>query len=860
MGSMQFSQEQQDAIDNCDGNIYMAAGPGSGKSTTLAEIARKIHNIDDNRIILITFTNKSARDILGKVGLGDSPRITGGTFHSIAYRLMRAAGVKTTICDENKKKLIIKKVFDCRKDKEKFVEVYETISRTKSVYPRKACNVTDKYNQELKKYDMMDFDDIISNGIQHIKNETSNVAATHILVDELQDTSGAQLELLKALRSVTKAKMLGVGDLDQCQPKGTLVLTTQGYKDISYISSGVDRLPSYVQRGSYVVGLKEGYTFKKSRRSYSGFMYDITTDSYSTKCTYNHKLRVKWSSDAKNNKDINVVYLMKKDSMFRIGRCQLFNSDKVFHLGIRAKLEEATDIWILKVCFSKQAASLWENVYSCAYGIPMIPFKKSGKIYTQSILDETFTQINVLLSRDESSIEMKVLYMLNDFKLSIEYPLWSSNKVHEKQGASTIFEVQACNLVDDLMVIPEHVKGKKIRWSSFNIGKVYVENEQVYSINICPHHTYIADGIIVSNSIYEWRGARPQNVKDFIDTFGCKVYQLGLNFRSTQKIVEHSKKLIKHNKGRIEKNLRASSEDRGIVLSYRAKDVYKEIDYVTSYCRRNRHKEIAILYRTRLNKMKIEFELRKIGIKYKVNDSTDIVDRSAFRVLLGMLRMSCGIYDIYDMEEVAKGMKALGKTAVEKVRAAQSVTKVAADGEQVDLFEKIVTTFDDLVHNVYHKNKGMRRSLGNIMKLQAKFKELKGDSMNKLIRILPDYCTPSFDIPEDILTFLLDITKEYTLVVSNVRELCNDFGLDKDQEEDNDDALLELSTIHGYKGGERDIIILPFCNWDVRPDDKVKNVWEAERRLFYVAITRPKDELIVTYSGEKPQYIREMGL
>lgn len=575
---MQFSEEQRKAINNCDSNIYMAAGPGSGKSTTLAEIARRLHSVEENKIILITFTNKSAKDILGKVGLENSTRITGGTFHSTAFRLMKESGVKSSICDENKKRLIIKKIFDCRKDKDKFLEIYDKISRTKSMYPRPTCEITQKYNEELYKYDMMDFDDIIYNGIEFVRSGKSNIIATHILVDELQDTSGAQLELLKVLITSTNAKILGVGDLDQ--------------------------------------------------------------------------------------------------------------------------------------------------------------------------------------------------------------------------------------------------------------------------------------------SIYEWRGARPANVREFINHFGCTVYQLGLNFRSTQKIVEHSKQLISFNKDRIEKNLRAYSNDRGSVLSIKCADVQKEIDYIISYCKRNRDKEIGILYRTRLNKMKIEFELRKLGIKYNVNDSTDIVDRSAFRVLLGMLRMACGIYDIYDLDEVSKGMKALGKSAVEKVRIAQNNTKIAAHGEQIDLFEKTVTTFDDLVHNLYHSNKGIRKSLGNILKIQSKFKELKGESMNQLVRLLPSYCTPSFDIPEDILTFLCDITEEYSLTTSNIRELCNDFGLDKDNEkEDDKDALIELSTIHGYKGGERDIIILPFCDWDFRPDDKVKNIWESERRLFYVAITRSKTKLILTYSGNiRPQFIKEMGL
>jgi len=852
---MQFSTEQQTAIDDCDRNIYMSSGPGSGKSTTLAEIAKRLHNNEDNHIILITFTNKSARDILGKVGLTDSTRIRGGTFHSVAYRLMRESGVKTTICDENKKRLIIKKVFECRKDKEKFVEIYDKIGRTKSMYPRPACEVTRKYNEELIKYDMMDFDDIIHNGIEFVRNGNSKMTATHILVDELQDTSGAQLELLKVLRTTTNAKILGVGDLDQCQPKGTLVLTTRGYKDISELNPEKDKLPSYDGHGN-ICGLSDryGYEFQIASRNFSGEMYTYNVDENIIKCTYNHKVYVKWNCDT----SIYCVYLMQKGEKFRIGQCKMFDKNGYFHLGTRSRIEYADRTWILKTGTKIEMLKL-ETRLSIMYRIPMITFKEVyGNInFSQDVIDDIYNAL------DNEDLYNEATKLLRDYNKYIKYPFWESGN-YNKRTSLTFIKIASCNVIHELMSMAVQ---KQVTDKTFTIMPIKsltrekVKNVTVYSINVEPYHNYISSKLLISNSIYEWRGARPENVKEFIDYFGCKVYQLGLNFRSKSKIVEHSKRLIKFNKDRIEKNLRSNSVDRGIVQTYKAKDLYKEIDYIISYCKRNRDKEIAILYRTRLNKMKLEFELRKQGIKYKVNDSTDIVDRSAFRVILGMLRMSAGIYDIYDLEEVAKGMKALGKTAVEKVRAAQLVTKVAANGEQVDLFEKVVTTFDDLIHNIYHKTKGMRRPLGNILKLQDKFKELKGETMDQLIRMLPDYCTASFDIPEDILTFLIDITKEYSLTTSNIRELCNDFGLDKDNEKEDDDALIELSTIHGYKGSESNIVIIPFCDWNIRPDPNIKDVIASERRLFYVGITRPMTKLILTYSGTtKPRFIKEMGL
>ena len=63
------------------------------------------------------------------------------------------------------------------------------------------------------------------------------------------------------------------------------------------------------------------------------------------------------------------------------------------------------------------------------------------------------------------------------------------------------------------------------------------------------------------------------------------------------------------------------------------------------------------------------------------------------------------------------------------------------------------------------------------------------------------------------------------------------------------------------KGGEGQMVILPFCDWKFKEDSRVKNIIESERRLFYVAVTRPQNALYMTYSGYTvPRFITEMEL
>tara|TARA_Y100000310_G_scaffold339319_1_gene431669 strand:+ start:1583 stop:3361 length:1779 start_codon:yes stop_codon:yes gene_type:complete len=579
---MNFTPEQEAAIESSlVQNTYIPSTAGSGKSTTLARIAKELMAVPNNRVLLITFTNKSAKDIINKAG-GQQYNIMGGTFHSIAYKIMREShGIDDSICDEGKKKLIIRKLFDCKKDKARFTEIYDIISEAKSKYPVVTNETIHKYDSELDKYNMMDFDDIINICIDLLYKKGSKLKTTHILVDELQDTSQSQLELLKAIRNTTNANVVGVGDLDQC--------------------------------------------------------------------------------------------------------------------------------------------------------------------------------------------------------------------------------------------------------------------------------------------IYEFRGARPENVNDFISMFDCKTKPLGLNFRSKTNIVDNARKLIEHNIYRLKIDIRAFDSSYGIVHCFQGKSPEDEIEYTISLCKQKRHQDITILYRSRTYKMQLEFMLRKNRLNYTVNDSTEIVDRSAFKVTFCMMKIASGKYDIYDMEEAAKGMKSLGQSTIDKIKELETTRKIGKPGDQLDLFSSArnINNFNDLVHDIRDNDKKVHRSTTTLAKTQKLYEDLneEGATLSKLVEGLQDHMINSFDMPKEIYDFVVDICSEYECTNRDIYELCNEFGLDNKKEVQDEDARIELSTIHGYKGGEADVVIMPFCDWKMREDDRIKDVVESERRLFYVAVTRAKQELYLTYSNEvMPRFLQEMGL
>lgn len=845
---MKLTDEQQLILDNCESNFYISAAPGSGKSTMLSQITTKLLKNPDNHVMLVTFTNKAAKSIIAKCENADQDRITGGTFHGLSNKFMKANRYHWNICDEGKKRLIIKKVFDCKKDRQKLMSILDEIGQAKSQFPMGTSPNLILYEEELTKYFLVDFDDMIHTFIHTcpaIRFHLPNI--THILVDELQDTSAPQLEMLKVLQTKTKANVIGVADDDQCQPGYTQVLTTNGYKAMKDLDSEKDRVVSFISKGSYIGGLKNGYKFDIACRDYTGLFFGLIVGDKKADCTSNHKWLVRWSDKAKD-KDINVVYLMKKDNKYRIGWCQLFNSEGSFHLGTRSRLEKADGTWIIEVCNSKREASIAESSIAFSYGIPTITFEQStGGYYDKEAVELIYKSIG------HKKIQDRAEHLLVDAKLSKDYPIWSKELASSKRGGAQRFKIQACNLIKNMFEIPVQTKGKKFEWkeltdlTSFNRTtpiKVYSLDVKVGEDNGPNSKTYICNkGMVTGNSIYAWRGARPENVQDFISHFKCPIYNMGYNFRSCTRIVDTSRDLIEHNKQRISKTIRAFSTEKGYVQEKSCANQFDQIDYLVAKCRQFRDQEATILYRNRTYKNHLEFALRKANLKYCVNDALDIVDRSAIKVMLSTMKIAALMGDVYDLEIASKAIKGLGMGTVNSI--AKMVTKTKS--------------VSDVLKEKFQDPKGVRR-LMSLLDLVRWYDDNHNSKLEVFARKIEEYFTTSFDYQEDMRAFILDITNDYKTDSADIIDLCNDLGLDGKEEHNDEGAKIELSTVHGYKGLERDIVMMPWCDSYLEPKPGKEIILEDERRLFYVGATRAKNKLIMTYTGRMPQFIKEMNI
>ncbi len=235
------------------GPMLVIAGAGSGKTRTLTyRVARLIESgAGPERILLATFTNKAAREMLSRVERLtslDISRLWGGTFHRIANRILRRQGhllgygPHYTILDaDDVRQLLNSCISELGIDVkgEKFpradlladilsfhVNTGESLERTVArKYPffrfriDEIRGVASLYGKKKRAMNLMDFDDLLSNCLRLLKEEPRLLDAyaeqfVHILVDEYQDTNALQAEILDLLSSRHRNLMV-VGDDSQ---------------------------------------------------------------------------------------------------------------------------------------------------------------------------------------------------------------------------------------------------------------------------------------------------------------------------------------------------------------------------------------------------------------------------------------------------------------------------------------------------------------------------------------------------------------------------------------------------------------------------------------------------------------------
>lgn len=196
----QLNPQQISAVTHFTGPALVVAGPGSGKTRVLTHRVAfliKERNIPERNILTVTFTNKAAKEMKGRVKNLLKGKISlpwSGTFHSICARILRKYGfhlgitVSYSIYDTDDQKSLVKEIIkDFGIDSKKFkpTSVLATISSAKSelikpvtyadlangYYQRTVAKIYPEYQKRLRKNDALDFDDLLVETVNLFKQE-----------------------------------------------------------------------------------------------------------------------------------------------------------------------------------------------------------------------------------------------------------------------------------------------------------------------------------------------------------------------------------------------------------------------------------------------------------------------------------------------------------------------------------------------------------------------------------------------------------------------------------------------------------------------------------------------------------------
>lgn len=392
----------------------------------------------------------------------------------------------------------------------------------------------------------------------------------YVFIDEVQDLNRCQINIVEknlkkpGKKSLTKGRLISVGDKNQCQPKGTKILMYDGTeKDISDIVVG-DKVTTYDRKNKgRFVGyyknhrwgaesmIKQAYNVNNvSSRHYSDELIVIEGLNKKSKYTKNHKCMVRIDKDSAHKY---MVYLMEREGYFRIGISPIWSKSGIDFAANRAKQEKAEKLWILKTYVDRISAYSDEQYYSTIFSIPQVIFnhnQQKGNI-NQSYINSYYNRFN------KDDLRNNVLKLLNEFKREYDYPFWVKNvgcyfsKLH-------MFELTACNIIPDIMEIilfdennTTQIKDKK--YKQIIILPTYTKitnltyekfDDIVYSLEIDKHEVYVADGILTHNSIYGFNGSSEKGFEWFRERESTKVLPLSYSFRCSKNIIAEANKIV----------------------------------------------------------------------------------------------------------------------------------------------------------------------------------------------------------------------------------------------------------------------------------------------------------------------------
>lgn len=414
------------------------------------------------------------------------------------------------------------------------------------------------------------------------------------------------------------------------------------------------------------------------------------------------------------------------------------------------------------------------------------------------------------------------------------------------------------------------------RYAYIMVDEYQDTNDLQYKLlkKLCLTHENIAVVGDDDQSIYGWRGAKIENILNFKDRFkDVKVIRLEQNYRSTSQILRAANELIDHNRNRLDKELKSTKEGGEEVALIESDDETMESLKVAKRIKKLlgsgvAASEIAILYRINALSRSLEDGLNKEKIPYKMVGGVKFYERAEVKDVISYLRLVANENDDFSLKRVINRPKrGLGKISLAKIEKIAFENKFslfeaicALDESDKELSKKIVSALGEFAANLKElKECGSAYEL--IDKLEAKF------GIKKYYESLPDGSERVANIDEFYAMIKDQIKQDPSF---SIEEFLNEIALQSEQDNIGGEAI-SIMSIHASKGLEFEHLFVIGLEEGFFPLLGDGSDIEEERRLAYVAITRAKKTLGLSYANsrfykgqrtrlEKSRFLSEAGV
>jgi superfamily I DNA/RNA helicase len=821
-----LNPEQHKSVTLPRQSALILAGAGSGKTrvlTTRIAYLLQTGEVSPAGILAVTFTNKAAREMLTRLSAMLPINTRGmwvGTFHGLCNRLLRAHHREAElpqlfqILDSGDQLSLVKRLAKAQAmDDEKYPprQLANFINNCKEAglranaveagdeFTRRMVAFYADYDAQCRREGVVDFAELLLRTFELL---TRNLDLLHhyqarfryILVDEFQDTNKLQYKWIKLLAG-SNGCVFAVGDDDQCVPEGTLVTMADGSR----------RPVEQVRKGDRVLSCYGAGMFRAAE----------VVDTHAS---------------------------LAREGLVEIrtsnGR-RLVSTPRHTHFAERrhARPRDPRDV-VVSLCADDEAGRVIHSVMAASRS-------------------SDFDDYGAAMREAERAIAV------------------AGGSIHQvaRLGGRFFDFVPAIQVEAGMTMLAEDGGPDVV----VSVRRLTGERRRVHDIDVFPTHNYIAGGLVTHNSIYRFRGAEVGNMNEFVRDFDVKdVVKLEQNYRSQGNILDAANAIIARNKARLGKNL-WTSEGKGEALRiFAAANDEEEARFIVDEVK-SLHREgfplsdMALLYRSNAQSRVLEHSLFRANVAYRVYGGLRFFERQEVKHALAYLRLAAnpdddtaftrvvnfpprgiGARSVEQLQEASeRGMGSLMHAARSGVVAGRSGTALAQfvaviDGlresaERLALAELVEEAVErSRLKEYYAAEKDGQDRLENLQELYNAAALFAEDFEHGL--------EPAGEAQEDAPP---TGTPEQQILAAFLSHASLEAG---EREAAAGQDALQLMTVHSAKGLEFSAVFISGLEEGLFPHENSMledGGIEEERRLMYVAITRARKRLYLSYAGSR---------